>query len=198
MDTAGHKRLLRPRAGTSQSAPAIGLKQKFANQPQGAGVQPRTFLLNAARQSGIGDPESCRTILLILEASRCIRAALGHELGFHGTSGSRFSILLTLYALDPLPSTVADLADQAAISRPSIIDVIETLERRGLIACDTSGRDRNTPILLTELGRQISMRAVQHFLEVASKLAGGVSLRNRTAVAAACTQIQNSALQASP
>jgi len=183
MDTAGHKRLLRQRALKS---------------PYGAGVQPRTFLLNAARQSGIGDPESCKIILFILEASRSIRAVLGNELGFHGTSGSRFSILLTLYALDPLPSTATDLADQAAISRPSIIDVIETLERRGLITRETSGRDRNPPIFLTELGRQISMRAVQHFLEVASKLAGGVSLRNRNAVVAACAQIQNNALQVFP
>jgi DNA-binding MarR family transcriptional regulator len=154
-------------------------------------------LLNAARQSGIGDPESCRIILLILEASRSIHFALGHELGFNGTSGSRFSILLTLYALDPLPSTAADFGDQAAISRPSILDIIETLERRGLIVCDTSGPDRNTPISLTELGRQISKHAVQHFLEVASKLAGGLNLRNRKAVVAACTQIQNSALPAS-
>jgi len=156
-------------------------------------LQPRRLLLAAARQSGTGDPDSCRIVLSILAAGRAIARALGRDLGFQDNSGSSFATIVTLYALDPLPTTAADLATHAEVRRASMTKVIETLERRGLVAWESGGRDRIAPIRLTELGHQVAQFAVHRFLRVAGDLAGGIGPANRNATVETCQQIQNRA-----
>jgi|HubBroStandDraft_2_1064218.scaffolds.fasta_scaffold142296_2 DNA-binding MarR family transcriptional regulator len=150
-------------------------------------THPQRLLLSVARQSGIGDPQSCSIIMSILAAGRAIRRAL---LGFQDNSGAHFATLLTLYALDPLPATAADLAYHAEVSGSSITEVIEALERRGLIAWDAEGRGQITPIYLTELGHQVAVRAVRSFLQVASTLAGDIGAPNGNATVETCRHIE--------
>jgi DNA-binding MarR family transcriptional regulator len=151
------------------------------------------LLLAAARQSGIGDPDSCGTILSLLSASRAVRRALGRELGFQDDSGSRFAALITLYALNPEPVTAADLANHAEVSRSTIMKDIETLERRGLVGWGGGGRDRIAPIHLTEFGHRVAMRAVHRFLQVASDLARDFDSEIRNATVETCRQIERRA-----
>jgi DNA-binding MarR family transcriptional regulator len=175
------------------------------NPPQGpthstklAGVvlHPRRLLLGIARQSGIGDPDSCKIILSILSASRAVRHALNremdHELGFRDNAGYRLATLITLYALSPLPASVADLAYHAEVSRSSMTGLIEALERHGLVERRTAGR-RITQYGLTQPGQEASVRAVHRFLQLASKLAGGIGSPNGNATVKTCEQIESCA-----
>lgn len=150
-----------------------------------------------ARQSGIGDCDSCRIVLSILSASRAVRGALGreldHGLGFQDISGSRCVTLLTLYALDPLPATAADLAYHAEVSRASMTDILRTLEQRRMITRNAAGRDRLKPIFLTEPGRQAAVIAVHRFLQLASNLAGDISSPRGHATVETCAQVESRA-----
>lgn len=118
---------------------------------------------------------------------------LDHELGFPDKSGSRFATLVTLYALSPLSVTAADLAYHAEVSRASMTSVIEALEQRGLVMRDAGGRDRITPIHLTELGQQVAVVAVHRFLQLASNLAGDISSPNGKATVQTCEQVESRA-----
>ena len=155
---------------------------------------PLGLLLGIARQSGTGDSDSCRIILSILSASRAVRRALGRELdqglGFQDHSGSRCVTLLTLYALDPLPATAADLAYHAEVSRASMTDIIKTLEQHRMITREAAGRDRSRPIYLTEPGRQAAVFAVHRFLQLASNLAGDVGSPTGNATIETCEQVE--------
>jgi DNA-binding MarR family transcriptional regulator len=160
-------------------------------------MHPRRLLLGAARQSGIGDPDSCRIILSILYAGRAVRRALrcdlDHEFGFQDSSGAGFATLVTLYALSPLPATAADLAYHAEVGGAAMADIIEALERRGLVVRHADGRDRITLVDLTERGQQAAVLAVRCFLEVASDLARGIGPPIGDAVAETCEQVESRA-----
>jgi DNA-binding MarR family transcriptional regulator len=119
--------------------------------------------------------------------------ALSRELGFPDKSGSRFATLVTLYAFGPLSVTAADLAYHAEVSRASMTSVIEALEQRGLVMRDAGGRDRITPIHLTELGQQVAVLAVHRFLQLASNLAGNIGPPNGKATVQTCEQAESRA-----
>ncbi len=198
METLVRKRSLPSRVSRSRSADA-NASNGPVNSARHAGItkHPLRLLLGVARQSGIGDPDSCMIILSILSASRAVRRALSreleHELGFQDNSGSCFATLVTLYALSPLPATAADLAYHAEVSRGSMTSVIEALERRGLVARDAGSRDRITPICLTELGHRAARLAVHRFLDVASNLAGDIGSPNRKTTVSTCEQVESRA-----
>lgn len=160
-------------------------------------MHPRRLLLGAARQSGIGDPDSCRIILSILYAGRAVRRALrcdlDHRFGFQDSSGAGFATLVTLYALSPLPATAADLAYHTDVSRAAMADIIEALEERGLVMRYSDGRGRMSLVDLTERGQNAAVLAVRRFLEVASDLAGGIVPPIGDAVAGTCEQVESRA-----
>jgi DNA-binding MarR family transcriptional regulator len=155
-----------------------------------AGSPPNRFLIGAARQSGTGDPDSCRTVMAILAASRAIRRALDRELGTEELTESRFTSLVTLYAVAPLSATPADLAYHAQVSRASMTDVVAALEKHGWVERET-GRDRRVrPLRITPLGSSVAVRAVHRFLHLASCVAGDLSLADRRITVATSEQIE--------
>ena len=202
MVTLIRKRSLPPRASRSRNAANASKGPSNTARHVGITRHPLRLLLGAARQSGIGDPDSCMIILSILSASRAVRHALGreldHELGFQDNSGSRFATLVTLYALEPLPATAPDLAYHAEVSRASMTDVIETLEKRGLITREAGGRDRIKFVYLTEPGRQAAVFAVHRFLQLASNLAGDIGSPNGNATVETCEQVESRAAVPAP
>jgi DNA-binding MarR family transcriptional regulator len=190
METPIPKHSLPSRAPKSRNAAAASKGPGNLACHDNIDTHPQRLLLSVARQSGIGDPESCSIIMSILAAGRAIRRAL---LGFQDNSGAHFATLLTLYALDPLPATAADLAYHAEVSGSSIADVIEALDRRGLVEWGAGGPEQIAPVHLTELGHQVAARAVRSFLQVASTLAGDIGAPNGNATIETCRQIERRA-----
>jgi DNA-binding MarR family transcriptional regulator len=168
---------LAPPASDSRSPDPDGA----ASRTGGVGIERHTkrFLLNTAKQSGIGDPGSCEIILSLLSACGDIRSALARELGFCSNPAARFSALVTLYALSPSPTTAADLAYDAEVSRSSIAAVIKGLEKRGLVARARGGKERNPTVQLTAAGHDVAAAIVQHFLRIANSVAGGLGGEGR-------------------
>ena len=203
METLVRNRTLPSRVSRPRSAEANASKGPVKSaRPADITKHPLRLLLGIARQSGIGDSDSCRIILSILSASRAVRRALGrelhHGLGFQDHSGSRCVTLLALYALDPLPATAADLTYHAEVSRASMTDILKTLEHHRLITRVAASRDRDRPIHLTERGRQAAVFAVHRFLQLASNLLGDIGAPNGNATVETCEQVESRAAVSAP
>ena len=156
------------------------------------------LLFGAARQSGFGDPDSCRTIMAILTASRAIRRRLDREFGTEELTESRFATLITLYAMAPLAATPGDLAYHAEVSRAAMTDVVDALDKHGWIVRERRGDRRLKPIRISAQGRSVAVRAVHRFLELASVIASDLCLADRRAAVAICTQIEARATRLDP
>jgi DNA-binding MarR family transcriptional regulator len=197
METSAKKRSLPARATKSlriRKGAAVPPSAGTA-EPVGVNTQPRRLLLGVAQQAGIGDPDSCSTMLAILSASRAIRRALARDLGTEELSEARFAALVTLYALEPMSSTPADLAFHAEVSRSAMTDVIDALEKHGWAIREPHGHDRRlTPVRLTADGGRVAVRAVHRFLHAASKIAGDLDLADRRATVATCEEVERRAL----
>src|SRR5882672_121246 len=91
-------------------------------------------LIAAARQRAGLDETSCRFVLEWLQSVAAMRAVLRRSLASHGLTELKFSILVTLFTLDPNPTMEADLANHARVTRPSITSALNELQKQRLVA----------------------------------------------------------------
>lgn len=152
--------------------------------------QPMQMLLRITRQSRLGDPEACAAILALLATGKLLRANFHALLAKLGLTEAKFTTLITLYALDPEPSTPADLAAQVRVSRAAMTEALEGLHARGLVRRERGERDRRTfAILLTDAGRTLTEKSVRPFLGAISRCADSLSATERAAMAGACDHL---------
>ena len=104
-----------------------------------------------------GTPEEVRALDLNIKLARCAQS-VGDELGRHvhraGYSGSQFGVLEILYHLGPLQPAV--IGKKFFTSRPNVTQILDALERRGLVRrsrCD--GDRRQIDVYLTDAGRAV-------------------------------------------
>ena len=148
------------------------------------------MLVRIARQSHLGDPDGCASILALLSASRLLRGHLNRVLAEFGLNEARLSALVTLYALDPEPSTPADLALQSHVSRATMTDTLVALDASGWIRRNRVEADRRTlHIRLTTAGRAVVKNVVRPFLTAVSNCADTLSVDERHAVTRACARL---------
>ncbi|MCX6956793.1 MAG: MarR family transcriptional regulator [Verrucomicrobia bacterium] len=149
--------------------------------------RPVQMLLRIARQSRLGDPEGCAAILTLLATGRVVRAHLQHVLGQLGLNEIKFSTLITLYALDPDPSTPAELALQSRVSRAAMSDTLEALRGGGWVDRERSTSDRRTlHIRLTARGRDLIETAVRPFLAAVGRCAEALTAAERRSLTRTC------------
>lgn len=148
------------------------------------------MLVRIARQSHLGDPEGCAAILALLTATRLVRGHLNRVLAQAGLNEAKLSALVTLYALDPEPSTPADLALQSQVSRTTMTDTLDALHSGGWINRERGEADRRTlHIQLTTTGRTLVENAVRPFLTAVGNCAATLSVAERRSVTSACVHL---------
>ena len=139
----------------------------------GAGVKrmndlPLQGLLCIARQSGIAEPARCGVTINLLVTSRAVRNGLQRIMRPLGLSEARFNALVTLYVLDPVPVSPANLAHHAAITRTAMTDTLDQLAMHGWISRERQKTDRRViHIRLTDQGRETAGAAIRRFLKAA-------------------------------
>jgi DNA-binding MarR family transcriptional regulator len=129
---------------------------------------PHQGLLSIARQSGMAEPARCGVTINLLITSRAVRNGMQRIMRPLGLSEARFNALVTLYVLDPVPVSPANLAHHAAITRTAMTDTLDQLEMNGWISRVRQKTDRRViHIHLTDQGRVITGAAIRRFLEAA-------------------------------
>ncbi len=145
------------------------------------------FLVDVARQSGIGDATATAVVVSVLGTARGLMQSLARRLADDDFSSGRLLTLVTLKALDPLPSTPAELAAHAGLTRSAMTGILDGLKRRGWIARARHSGDRRTvQVRLTAAGLRETDRLITDFLLTATALAASVPTATQTALVADC------------
>jgi DNA-binding MarR family transcriptional regulator len=153
----------------------------------------RTLLTIASQRSSL-DETGCKLVLEWLQAGAEIRAVMRKSLASHGLTELKFSILVTLFTLDPNPAMEADLANHARVARPSVTKALNELEAQRLVARARSTIDhRVTNVSLTKKGQTAIDTALHHYLETAGHLARLVEKDGQVAASVICARLGSAA-----
>jgi len=182
--------------GPAATGILLRMKSSFYAPPApSASVPPdslvvRTLLATARQRPGL-DEARCRLVLEWLRAGAAVRAALRESLAPCGLTELKFAVLVVLFTLDPEPSTPADLASHAGVSRTSITDALDGLQAHRLVAREHDTADRRIiNVRLTRAGREAVNSALQRFLQTAGHVARFVGKAERAAAAIVCARLK--------
>lgn len=149
--------------------------------------QPEQFLINVARQGEIGNAAATAVVIGVLAAGRHVLQALARRLQDDDFSVGRLATLVMLKALDPLPSSPAELAIHADVSRSAMTGILDCLEAHGWIMRSRQSADRRVlAIRLTPTGRRATDRMITDFLRVTSELGSVLPTAVQAGLAADC------------
>lgn len=131
----------------------------------------RTLIAIARQREGLDAPR-CQVVFEHLDTTAVLRDALRRPLAAYHLSDLKFAVLVVLFTLDPDPSTPADLAAHAGVSRSAITEALDQLATQKCVVRERDNRDRRTIyIRLTAAGRRILDRALTHYLHTAGDIA---------------------------
>lgn len=104
-------------------------------------------------------------------SARALHDGFMRVFGPRGWTDHKFIVLVVLSSIDPQPSTASELATHAAITKASMTDVLDRLERRGWIGRERDARDRRVILVkLTPKGRRAVAEAAALYLELAADI----------------------------
>jgi DNA-binding MarR family transcriptional regulator len=150
----------------------------------------RTLLATARQRPGL-DEARCRLVLEWLRTGAAVRGVLRQSLAPCGLTELKFAALVVLFTLDPEPSTPADLAIHAGVSRAAITEALDGLQAHRLVERARDPVDRRTVnVRLTEAGRETVNSALQRFLQTAGHVARFVETTERATAATVCAHLR--------
>lgn len=148
------------------------------------------MLERIARQSGLGNPDGFLALLALISTGKLLRSHLQRVLTGLGLNEIKFSTLVTLYSLDPDPSTPAELALQSRVSRAAMTDTLESLRGLGWVDRERSSTDRRTLLIrLTARGRTVVERAVRPFLAALAGCSESLTAAELRALTRTCARV---------
>lgn len=154
-------------------------------------ARPFQMLVRIARHSRIGDPQGCAAVFALLETGRQLRAHLQEILARHQLTEDGFGILVSLYAIDPAPTSSTGLAADAEISTKLIGLSLDALSHGGWITQDESPLSGSLQIQLTDRGRSLTEEAVRPFLEAVARCSDSLSPGQTRTLEKVCTNLRN-------
>lgn len=125
------------------------------------------ILLEYAATKREGDAVCCERAFHYLEIGERLRSHLRALLALHGLSELQFAILVILNEGEDAPMNMAQLADNAGVSRSAVTDAVDKLECRAYVnripdACDR----RVTRVQISHVGRALASRVMDDYLHV--------------------------------
>lgn len=151
---------------------------------------PLRTLLRAARHRPGGGTSGCELVLGLLHTDRHIRNHFLRLMAERGLNEYKFATLVSLFALDPMRPTSADLAFHSEVSRSAMTEILDQLEERRWIVRHRHLEDRRIiQIEITELGRQVTSDAMRAFVDAADALTQGLPSTLREATLDTCSKL---------
>lgn len=128
-------------------------------------------LLKAAEKYLTLDPGASDAFLHLLQTGDAVFAAESRFLAQHNVSQGRFTVLMLLNRCAEEPSTPAELADEAGVTRATMTGLIDTLEKDGLVSRASDAHDRRAVLVqLTAAGRQLMEQVVPDYFATVAKI----------------------------
>ena len=137
-------------------------------------------LLEAAERIPSLDPTASEAFLHLLHTGDTVFGAKSDFLAAHGLSQGRFSVLMLLHHRRAEPSTPAELADQAAVTRATMTGLIDTLEKDQLVVREPDENDRRAVFVrLTKKGATLMNAVVPKYFRQVSTVMSPLSHAER-------------------
>lgn len=132
-------------------------------------------------------PEHAAPLKLLFSLRACmhrINADLNQWLGADALSPGRMQMLMVLWA-SPAPLKQRDLVEALNVSRPSVSELVETLEREGLVVTTPDTKDRRAMrVALTPTGRRTAERQLHENAARLSETFNGLTTDEQNALGA--------------
>jgi DNA-binding MarR family transcriptional regulator len=128
-------------------------------------------LLKAAEEYPTLSPTASEAFLHLLRTGDEVFAVESRFLAEHNISQGRFTVLMLLHRCCEEPSTPAELAERAGVTRATMTGLIDTLERDGLASRHAGAEDRRTvPVRLTDAGHALIERMLPDYFQCVAKI----------------------------
>jgi DNA-binding MarR family transcriptional regulator len=128
-------------------------------------------LLKAAEEYPTLSPSASEAFLHLLRTGDEVFATESAFLSDHNISQGRFTVLMLLHRCCEEPSTPAELAERAGVTRATMTGLIDNLEKDGLVSRHADADDRRTvPVRLTEAGRTLIERMLPDYFRCVAKI----------------------------
>lgn len=153
-------------------------------------------LVSVARQRKGLDAGRCQLVFEHLDTAQVLQHTLQRALAEYRLSELQFAVLVALFAIDPAPTTPAELADYTAVSRAAITDALVRLEERATISRARDQADRRIcRVELTDAGRTTVDRALVEYLKAAGDSARLIDVPAQRELLSAYRRLQQGAEQ---
>lgn len=148
-------------------------------------------LLKAAERYPTLSPSAASAFLHLLRTGDAIFEAESDYLTRHEISQGRFTVLMLLNRCSEEPSTPAELAEEAGVTRATMTGLVDTLERDGLVTRTADFRDRRAVLVrLTAAGQALLERVLPEYFAAVTKMMQPLSKAERTQLVALLQKIQ--------
>jgi DNA-binding MarR family transcriptional regulator len=155
-------------------------------------ARPFQMLVRIARHSRIGDPQGCAAVFALLETGRQLQAHFHEVLARHKLAETGFTVLVSLYATDPAPASMGELAADVRIPVDALFVELETLEANGWISRDTAvSAQHGVSAQLTARGRALTEDAVRPFLVAVCRCGEALTPGQSHTLDQACINLRN-------
>ena len=152
-------------------------------------------LLKAAEKYPTLNPSASEAFLHLLRTGDAVFAAEGAYLAKHDISQGRFMVLMLLNRCSDQPSTPAELADEAGVTRATMTGLVDTLEKDGLVTRKNDSEDRRTvQVQLTTAGRKLLDQMLPGYFASVTKMMQPLNKSERTQLVTLLQKIQRGLL----
>ena len=152
-------------------------------------------LLKAAEKYPTLNPSACEAFLHLLRTGDAVFAAESAHLSRHEISQGRFTVLMLLNRCAEQPSTPAELADEAGVTRATMTGLVDTLEKDGLVTRKNDSADRRTVLVkLTRAGLKLLDRMLPGYFASVTKMMHPLNSAERKQLVALLQKIQRGLL----
>jgi DNA-binding MarR family transcriptional regulator len=148
-------------------------------------------LLKAAERYPTLSPSAASAFFNLLRTGDAVFEAESAYLSQYEISQGRFTVLMLLNGCAEKPSTPADLAEKAGVTRATMTGLVDTLEKDGLVTRADDPRDRRTVLVqLTAAGRELLDEVLPGYFAAVTKMMHPLSRTERTQLIALLQKIQ--------
>jgi len=153
----------------------------------------RAILAIASQRSAV-DLERCRVVLELLSTASTVRTVFRTELTTLSLSELDFGALVTLYAMYPTRSTLANVTAQTGSARPSITEAVDRLEARSLLRRERDTEDRRVIFVhLTEEGRKTAEDGINRIIKRATRITRSIPPESSSGLVSLCRELEEAA-----
>jgi DNA-binding MarR family transcriptional regulator len=135
--------------------------------------------VEASKQFPDLEPAACEAFMHLIRASEEVIRVMNAHFAAHNITQGRFLVMMLLLEKTgdcPRPTTPAELADMASVSRATITGLLDTLERDGFVLRRPDPADRRQmSVHLTPKGQEFMHGILPDHFRLITRLMGNLS-----------------------